>query len=113
VSPDNPLALWEGHEMSGGDPMPSEVDPSMEFSPPNLTPDPETGITGLWDEERFVGRFAGGSRAYADSIMPWECFARMPESDVRAVYRYLHSLPAVRRDTGPSYRPGGSFTPAP
>ncbi len=113
VSPDNPLALWEGHELSGGDPMPSEVDPSMELSPPNLTPDPETGITGQWDEERFVARFASGARVHADSIMPWECFGRMPETDLRALYRYLRSLPAVRRDTGPSYRPTGSFTPAP
>ncbi len=111
VSPDDPLALDEGHELSGGDAMPSEVDSGFEFQPPNLTPDPTTGIAGIWTEEQFVTRFRSGERAYADSIMPWECYARMPETDVRSVWAYLRSLPPMHRATGPSRREAGSYTP--
>lgn len=111
VSPDDPLGLWEGHEFSGGDAMPSEVDSSFEFQPPNLTPDPTTGLAGIWTEEQFVTRLRSGERAYTDSIMAWECFARMPETDVRSIWAYLRSLPPIHRATGPSRREAGSFTP--
>lgn len=112
TDPENPLALAPGRELSGGDPMPSELDPAMEFAPPNLTSDPH-GITGRMSEDEFVARFASGTRTYTASIMPWECFARMPESDVRAIYRYLHGVPPIARDVGPSYRATGSFAPPP
>lgn len=111
TSPDDPLALWEGHELSGSDPQPSEVDSAYEFQTPNLTPDPTSGLAGIWTEEQFVTRLRSGERAYADSIMPWECFARMPESDVRSIWAYLRSVPPIHRITGPSRREAGSFTP--
>ena len=111
VSPDDPLGLWEGHELAGGDPMPSEMDSSFEFTPPNLTRDPTSGIAGLWTEEQFVTRMRSGERAYVDSIMPWECYSRMPESDIRSIWAYLRSVPPIHRVTGPSRREAGSFTP--
>jgi hypothetical protein len=37
--------------------------------------------------------------------MPWGAFARLTDDDLRAIYRYLKSLPAVRNSTGPSLRP--------
>ena len=36
--------------------------------------------------------------------MPWENFRRMTEDDMRSIYRYLRSLPPVKKVTGPSHR---------
>ncbi len=80
-------------------------DKDKEFAPPNLTSSPK-GITGKMSEDEFVMRIKSG-RAYPSSIMPWENFGRMTESDMRSIYRYLKSLPPVDKDTGPSYRDVG------
>ena len=34
--------------------------------------------------------------------MPWGLFQRMSDDDIRAIYRYLRTLPAVQNETGPS-----------
>ena len=57
-------------------------------------------------EDQFLGRIKTG-RSFISSIMPWENFSRMTESDLRSIYRYLKSLPPVDKDTGPSYRDVG------
>lgn len=95
-----------GPQGGGSDPDPSHGDDSdMEFVAPNLTSHP-TGLTGKLDEEAFVARLKAG-RVYPRSIMPWEGFQLMTESDMRSVYRFLKSLPPVDRDPGPSYRKQG------
>lgn len=78
--------------------------PGATLTTPNLTPDNATGI-GLWDEATFVQRF----KAYEDSsyvplkvnpgdfmtIMPWQMYATMEESDLKAIYAYLRSLDPI------------------
>ncbi|HWR53349.1 MAG TPA: cytochrome c [Bryobacteraceae bacterium] len=71
----------------------------------NLTPDPETGI-GKWTEDQFVKRFriyepylkAGAPKVepHAFTIMPWLMLADADEEDLRAMYAYLRSIPAVK-----------------
>ncbi|MEQ8583774.1 MAG: cytochrome c [Marinoscillum sp.] len=95
---------------------------SFEFNMPgfgivrsaNITPDQKTGI-GSWSEEFFVNRF----KAYADSsyvphavgendmqtVMPWMMYATMQEEDLKAIYAYLRSLPAIENQVV-------KFTPA-
>jgi hypothetical protein len=34
--------------------------------------------------------------------MPWQAFGRLAEEDLRAIYRYLKSVPPVKRDVGPA-----------
>jgi mono/diheme cytochrome c family protein len=75
-------------------------DPTHSWNPPNLTPDPETGRTGQWTEDEFVTRFRAGN-LIPMSPMPWAKLAGMSEDDIRAIYRYLKSLPPVKRDVGP------------
>jgi len=75
-------------------------DPTHSWSPPNITSDPETGRIGKMSEDRFVARFRDG-RLIAGSPMPWQAFSKMDEQDLRAIYRYLKSVPAVKRDVGP------------
>jgi mono/diheme cytochrome c family protein len=92
-----------GAPLAGGMHFPNETDPSIEFVSSNLTPDPETGIAGLWTEDRFVARFKAGP-ALPGSNMPWGAFARMEEADVRAIYRYLRTVAPVHNDVGPTRR---------
>lgn len=75
-------------------------DPNHTWSPPNLTSDPETGRTGRMTEDEFVDRFRAG-RVIPGSPMPWESFQRMHEDDIRAIYRYLKTVPPVKNDVGP------------
>lgn len=84
----------------------------MEFNLPdgtvlrsaNITPDKVTGI-GAMTETQFVARF----KLYSDStyvpykvgpgefktIMPWTSYANMDEQDLKAIYAYLQTVPAV------------------
>ena len=76
-------------------------DPTHSWSPPNITSDPETGRLGKLTEDQFVARFRQG-RVIPGSPMPWQAFARMADEDLRAIYRYLKTVPPVKRDVGPA-----------
>lgn len=70
----------------------------------NITPDKETGI-GYWTEEAFVNKF----KTFEDktklqdykspkdyqSIMPWNMYAGMDTSDLKAIYAYLKTLKPI------------------
>lgn len=75
-------------------------DPGHSWSPPNITSDPETGRLGRMSEDAFVARFRAG-RLIPGSPMPWQAFARMTEEDLRAIYRYLMTVPPAKNDVGP------------
>jgi len=75
-------------------------DPAHTWSPPNITSDPATGRLGKMTEDQFVTRFRQG-RLVPNSPMPWQAFSRIAEDDLRAIYRYLKTVPAVTRDNGP------------
>jgi hypothetical protein len=51
----------------------------------------------------FGARFRQGKGAEG-SEMPWPAFGRLTEDDLKAIYRYLRTLPAVENDTGESVR---------
>jgi hypothetical protein len=77
------------------------ADPPKGFPsrPSNLTPDP-TGI-GAWSEADFVRTLRTGVNPRGDSMdpsMPWREMRRMTDDDLRAIYRYLRSLPPIRND---------------
>lgn len=69
---------------------------------PNITPDSATGI-GKWTEEMFLEKF----KLYRDpasyksnpgknnSLMPWSMYANMDDFDIKAIYRYLRTIPPV------------------
>ncbi len=77
--------------------------PDATVTSPNLTPH-ESGIA-QWTKEMFVDRF----KMYANehltapkvnpgefqTVMPWVMYGGMKESDLEAIYTYLHSLPPV------------------
>lgn len=65
----------------------------------NLTPDENTGL-GIWTEEMFLtalktGRHMGVSRPILPP-MPWQVYAFTSDSDIKALYAYLRSIPAIK-----------------
>ena len=65
----------------------------------NLTPDEETGL-GNWTEEMFfralrTGRHEGHGRPILPP-MPYQYIGSLSDEDLRSVFAYLQSIPAVR-----------------
>ena len=97
---DDETRLFAGH-FSG--PAAHETEGTTSWAGPwgtsyasNLTPDP---ATGLWSEASFIkamrtGRRRGHDRAILPP-MPWQELSRRPDADLKAIYAYLSSLPAV------------------
>ncbi|MHB0968904.1 MAG: c-type cytochrome [Thermoanaerobaculia bacterium] len=86
------------------------TDPPKGFpaNPANLTPDPETGI-GSWSEAEFVQTLRTGRNPQGIELhpfMPWKEVRRMSDDDLRAIYRYLRTIPPVRNAV-PRKRSGG------
>jgi len=89
-----------GPHLAGGH-LEDEFEPTKRsWNAPNLTSDPKTGRTGQLTEEQFLLRMKAG-RAYEASPMPWNNFAGLDDDDLRAIYRYLRTVPRVTREAGP------------
>jgi len=93
-----------GAPFGGGQRMDVAADATKVFVTPNLTPDAATSPVGAWPEDTFVARFKAGE-LIPGTPMPWGAFARLTEEDVRAVYRYLRSLPPTRNAIGAVIQP--------
>ena len=62
----------------------------------NLTMDPETGI-GKWSEEEFVRATRSGVRSDGRVLrFPMLAFSELSETEVKAVYAYLKTVPPIR-----------------
>lgn len=64
----------------------------------NLTPDLETGF-GVYSEEAFIkairtGKHMGTGRPILPP-MPWQWYRHMTDDDLRAIYAYLQTIPAI------------------
>jgi mono/diheme cytochrome c family protein len=70
--------------------------------PANLTPDKDTGLGG-WTEDMFVralrtGRHMGGNGRPILPPMPWMTLAQQSDADLKAIFAYLQTVPAIRND---------------
>lgn len=73
---------------------------SFPANPANLTPDAETGI-GRWTEADFLRTLRTGVNPQGDTLhpfMPWRQLRRMDDDDLRAIHRYLRTLPPIRSE---------------
>ena len=79
--------------LGGGKPLPS---PFGTFYPPNISPHPD-GIGG-WTSEQFLRAMRGGvspdARHYYPAF-PYTSYQRMRAADLRDLFAYLKTLPAV------------------
>lgn len=67
----------------------------------NITPDKETGI-GTLSEEMFIktlreGKWMGVGRPLLPP-MPWQVLGQKTDEDLKAIYAYLMSLPAIHNE---------------
>src|SRR5215831_16036346 len=65
----------------------------------NLTPDKETGI-GNWTEEMFLNVFHKGTHMGVEGRpvlppMPWQELRNMTDDDLKAVFAFLKTVPAI------------------
>ncbi len=77
----------------------------------NITPDSETGI-GSWTEQQFIdslrnGRHQGRGRQLLPP-MPWQMFGQMTDADLKAVFAYLKTVPAVKNRVPDPVAPGAA-----
>ena len=85
------------------------------FYPPNLTPDPETGL-GKWSEADIVKAVRTGERPdgrVLAPVMPYHSYARLTDADARALASYLKSIKPIRNQvpamTGASEKPSAPY----
>lgn len=84
------------------------------FFPPNLTPDPETGL-GAWsagDIEAALRRGVRPDGRELAPIMPWRSYAALEPDDMAALVAFLQSLPPVANAV-PQPHPVGAPAPLP
>ena len=65
----------------------------------NLTPDKDTGL-GTWTEQMFIdtirnGRHMGVGRPLLPP-MPFQMYQHMSDEDLKAIFAYLQSIPAIK-----------------
>jgi mono/diheme cytochrome c family protein len=81
--------------------------------PPNLTPDPETGL-GKWTDEQLMRALRYGQRPdgrVLSPVMPWPVYgSRLTEADAASIVAYLRSLPAIRYRVPQNFQPGDTPT---
>jgi mono/diheme cytochrome c family protein len=88
-------SMFAGSTIAFGEP---EGDPIRAYAR-NITPDVETGI-GSWNEEQFVAAVTSGMRPDGRVLsphMPYAYYKFWTPEDLRAVYAYLKTIPAIRR----------------
>ncbi|WP_349367775.1 plastocyanin/azurin family copper-binding protein [Salinarimonas sp.] len=73
------------------------------FHPPNLTPDPETGL-GRWSEDDFVTAMKQGVSPQGHPyypVFPYAWFTRIYAFDLRDIWAYLQTVGPVENATPP------------
>ncbi len=66
----------------------------------NITPDPDTGI-GNWTSVEFLNSMRHGVRPDGEHlypVFPYTSFTKVTDEDVAALFAYLNSIPAIRRE---------------
>jgi mono/diheme cytochrome c family protein len=66
----------------------------------NLTPDSATGL-GTWTEAYFIKVLRTGIRGNGEPLrplMPWEWFRQLTDNDLKAIFAYLRTIPAISND---------------
>jgi hypothetical protein len=74
----------------------------------NLTPDMETGI-GALSEQNFIlalrkGKHFGAGRDILPP-MPWQWYGQMSDADLKAIFAYLQSIPPIHNKVPPPVPP--------
>lgn len=106
--------LLAGSEIGFGGPPPGPGVSGPVVYPPNLTPDPATGL-GEWTAEQILTAVRQGMRPDGRQlapVMPWPHYGYLTDEDGRALVAWLRSLPPVSNPV-PGPVPPGEQAPSP
>ena len=77
----------------------------------NLTPDKETGLVN-WTEEQFIQTLRTGKRLGIGRPilppMPWTMIGSATDEDLKSIFAYLQSLPAVKNKVAQPLEPAAA-----
>ena len=95
------------HSQPGGTPFAGGREigtPYGTLSSPNITPDADTGIGKMTDDQfyRALHNGIGASGQYLYPVMPFDSYTRMTREDVLAIKAYLFTLKPVYAPRAPS-----------
>jgi cytochrome c553 len=82
----------------------------------NLTPDPETGLKKRYTEASFIKTLRTGKKPEGEDLlppMPWELYKVMSDDDLKALYAYLQTIPAIKNNVKNAVPPGTMKAAAP
>lgn len=96
---DNATGAAIGAPLAGATGFDHPATPGRTWSPPNIT---AGGRLASLSEDQFVTRFRAG-RVIPGSPMPWQGFQQLSDDDLRAIYRYLVTVPQSTNDVGPPF----------
>jgi len=86
--------ICHGPALAGGE----FPEPAVTLITPNLTPG---GELGTWSEDQFLNTLRTGVTPSGHNmdpgLMPWDVFGRMTDDELRAIWLYLRSLPALEQ----------------
>ena len=75
----------------------------------NLTPDQATGL-GIWTEDMFIKTMRTGKHMSAGRPilppMPWQSIGSLNDEDIKGIYAYLRSIPAIKNRVPEPVPPG-------
>jgi mono/diheme cytochrome c family protein len=80
--------------------------------PPNITPDPDTGIGG-WSDNQIAAAVRAGVGRHTSrriAVMPWQGYAKMSDEDANAIVAYLRSIKPVKNEVPKEVKPGQRAT---
>ncbi len=98
--------------LAGGISIPGQRNPAFdppELWSPNLTPDVETGLGGLTDDQLRVAIRDGVDRNGVALCPPMKHYTSMSEAEMSAVIKGLRALPPVKNQVKPSSCPPLKF----
>ncbi len=87
-----------GMPFAGGRPFRTTYGLFGDIYSSNITPDRDTGI-GTWSEDEFIRAMRSGVAPGERRLFPafpYTSFTRLTTADIRAIYSYLRTIPAVR-----------------
>ena len=67
----------------------------------NLSPDPETGLAKRYTEASFIKTLRTGKKPEGEDLlppMPWELYKVFSDDDIKAIWAYLQTIPAVKNN---------------
>jgi mono/diheme cytochrome c family protein len=103
-------ALHPGYWYTGGPDLTSWVGPWGISYTANITADSSTGI-GAWSEDVFIASLRTGKHLGLSGgrdilpPMPWNFIGQMTDEDLKSVFAYLHSIPAISNQVPPPVAP--------